>query len=316
MELNWRATRLRTNDDVYLDIPNSQLAKATIVNLSYPTAVHAMRLRVGLEYSTPPNEARDVLLHATRAAQGVLKEPAPKVFVVEFGESALVYEIKYWLSDHAHFNEITDGVRTNVWYELKRHAMRVPFPVRTVQMASEGQRGDDDAINVIARKILRSRSPFDCCDDAQINELLASAHRVRYGRGEVIIEQNHDGDSMFVLLEGTADVLVAVSGHRTRVAGLGAGDCFGEMSLLTGEPRSATVMARSDCDVMEIGKTSVAEMLQQSPELLQSLSEMLAKRRLENEGALAESAQARARAETQKQYTATFLTKLKSFFEL
>jgi CRP-like cAMP-binding protein len=316
MELNWRATRLRTNDDVYLDIPNSQLAKATIVNLSYPTSVHAMRLRVGLEYGTPPNDVKDALLHATAQAHGVLKAPAPKIFVVDFGDSAVVYEIKYWLSDHARFNEITDAVRTNVWYELNRRGLRIPFPIRTIQMAQGPTEAETEGTQILTRKVLRTRSLFGGFNDAQLDELLSVAQRGRYGRGEAIIEQGQQGSSMFVLLEGNADVLVAANGETTRVAGLGAGDCFGEMSLLNGEPRSATVLARTDCEVVEISKTSMAEMLERSPELLLSLSEMLARRRIENEGVLAESAHSRAITDKQRQYSATFLNRLKSFFDL
>ena len=316
MESNWRATRLRTNDDVYLDIPNSQLAKATIVNLSYPTAIHAMRLRVGLDYSTPPNEAKDALLHATAQAQGVLKEPAPKIFVVEFGDSAVIYEVKYWLNDHGRFNEVTDAVRTNIWYELNRRNLRIPFPVRTIQMSTVPGSGENEETWHTARQLLRSQSLFAGFNDEQLDKLLAAARRSRYGRGETIIQQGERGESMFVLLDGAADVLVAANGHSTRVAGLRAGDCFGEMSLLNGEPRSATIVARSDCDIVEIGKGNMAEILQRSPELLHTLSEMLARRRIENERTLAASDEARTLAETQQQYTATFLTKLKSFFEL
>lgn len=312
-ELNWRATRLRTNDDVYLDIPNSQLAKATIVNLSYPTSVHAMRLRVGLEYGTPPNDAKDALLHAVLHAPGVLSEPAPKIFLAEFGDSAAVYEVKYWLSDHAHFNEITDSVRTNVWYELNRRHLQIPFPIRSIHMAAAY---DGEARSrQVAQKILRQQPLFSCFSDAQLDELVKAIQRARYGRGETIIEQGQLGSSMFVLLEGSADVLVALNGHTTRVAGLHAGDCFGEMSLLNGEPRSGTVLAQSDCEVVEIGQARLAEMLQKSPELLHGLSEMLARRRVENEGVLAESVQARVE-ETHRLYKATFVQRLKSIFEL
>src|SRR5881392_4172507 len=52
MEINWRSTRLRTNDGIYLDIPNNEMVGHTIVNLHYPTEVHAMRIRVGIDYKT------------------------------------------------------------------------------------------------------------------------------------------------------------------------------------------------------------------------------------------------------------------------
>ena len=55
MEINWRSTRLRTNDAFYLDIPNNEIVRQTIVNLHYPTEVHAMRVRVGIDYNAPPN---------------------------------------------------------------------------------------------------------------------------------------------------------------------------------------------------------------------------------------------------------------------
>ena len=312
-EMNWRATRMRTNDDIYLDIPNSQLAKATIVNLSYPTPVHAMRLRVGLEYATPPNDAKDVLQRAAAQAAGVLKEPGPKVYVVDFADSGVTYEIKYWLSDHAHFNEINDNVRTNMWYELNRHGMRIPFPTRVLHMTTP--RDTDAESRAAARKILRAQPLFKSFTDAQLDEMLAAARHGRYGRGEKIIEQGGAATSMFVLLEGGADVLVMADGHTLNVAVLGAGDCFGEMSLLTGEPRSATVVAKTDCEVVEIGKAGLSEMLQHTPELLPTLSEMLAQRRLRTEDARAESAQSRS-AETQQAYAKTLLNRLKSFFEL
>src|ERR1051326_9229277 len=83
---------------------------------------------------------------------------------------------------------------------------------------------------------------------------------------------------MFVLLRGTARVLVAKNGSEIPVATLTAGNCFGEMSLLTGERRSATVRAEADCYVMEIGKPVMAEIIRDSPDCLRQLSEILAAR--------------------------------------
>src|ERR1043166_2779198 len=134
MEVNWRSTRLRTNDHVYLDIPNSHIVKNPITNLTYPTRLHAMRLRVGVDYNAPPNRVKEVLSRATTGASGVLSTPAPKIYLIEFGDSAVVYEIKFWLEDHARYNDITDAIRTNVWYALQRAGIKIPFPIRTLQI--------------------------------------------------------------------------------------------------------------------------------------------------------------------------------------
>src|SRR6266567_4411569 len=74
MEINWSSTRLRSNDGIYLDIPNNEIVRQTIVNLHYPTQVHAMRIRVGIDYKTPPNRVKDALMRATRNAELVLRD--------------------------------------------------------------------------------------------------------------------------------------------------------------------------------------------------------------------------------------------------
>src|SRR5438270_5624073 len=134
MEINWRSTRLRTNDAIYLDIPNNEMVSHTICNLHYPTDVHAMRIRVGVEYKNPPNLVKDALFRATSTADGVLAQPKVKVFLVDFADFAVIYEIKYYMGNHSRINEINDAVRTNVWYELKRRGITIPFPIRTLQV--------------------------------------------------------------------------------------------------------------------------------------------------------------------------------------
>src|SRR5207302_3671196 len=94
MEINWRSTRLRTNDAIYLDIPNNEMVSHAIVNLHYPTEVHAMRIRVGVEYKNPPNRVKDALFRATSSADGALAEPKVRIFLVDFADSAVIYEIK------------------------------------------------------------------------------------------------------------------------------------------------------------------------------------------------------------------------------
>src|SRR5881296_4441992 len=134
MEINWRSTRLRTNDNIYLDIPNNEMVSKPIINLHYPTEVHSMRIRVGVEYKNPPSRVKDALFRAASAADGVLAEPKVRIFLVDFAESAVIYEIKYYMGNHSRINEINDAVRTNIWYELKRQGITIPFPIRTLHV--------------------------------------------------------------------------------------------------------------------------------------------------------------------------------------
>src|SRR5438876_940203 len=314
MEINWRSTRLRTNDAIYLDIPNNEMVGHTIVNLHYPTEVHAMRIRVGVEYKNPPNRVKDALARAASTAEGVLVEPPVRIYLVDFADHAVTYEIKFYMGNHARMNEIMDAVRTNVWYELKRQGITIPFPIRTLQLERKAARPVQED-HAEALSILRGEPLFECLSDEQLNHLIKQARLNYFGRGEPVIEEGSPGDSMFVLLRGEANVLVSKNGSTIQVATLSAGDCFGEMSLLTGEPRSATVRADRDCYVMEIGKPTMAEVLRSAPNCLEQLSHLLAQRKMETEGILKE-AHTDEHVLRQRQYTATFLNRLRTFFEL
>src|SRR5215510_6247417 len=314
-EINWRSTRLCTNDDIYLDIPNNEMVSHQIVNLHYPTEVHAMRIRVGIDYSVPPNRVKDVVGRAAQRAKNVVPNPPVKVFRVDFADHAVTYEIKYYMGNHARINETNDSVRTNVWYELKRQGISIPMPIRTLQLErKKAPRVQEEQAEAFS--ILRGEALFDCLSEDQLTHMVHQARLKLFGRGEPVIEEGAEGDSMFVMLRGAANVFISKNGSKIQVARLGAGDCFGEMSLLTGEPRSATVRADGDCYVMEIGKPVMAEVLSAAPSCLEKLSQLLAQRKLDTEGILKEATRPEEHALKERQYTANFLHRLRTFFEL
>jgi small-conductance mechanosensitive channel/CRP-like cAMP-binding protein len=315
VEINWRSTHLRTVDDISIEIPNREIVRQTIVNLNRPTRKHAMRIPVVLDYSAPPTRAKDVLLHAVSNAKGVCPEPRPKVFLKNFGDSGIEYDVKFYIEDHGQSSEISDAIRTNIWYGLHRHGIRIPYPTRTLQI-ERPTRDRQQEVQSAARIILRQQPLFKCLSDEQLDALMPRGRVVHFGKDEKLICQGDTGESMFILVEGQANVVLERNGSSKFVASLGAGDCFGEMSLLTGERRSATVIANTDCEVVEIARPILAKSLKQNPELLKELSELLAKRQMENDGVLAAEISETGLKAREIKYAASFLQKLSSFFEL
>src|SRR6202023_3321317 len=147
--------------NIYLDIPNNEMVRQIIVNLHYPTNVHAMRIRVGIDYNTPPTRVKDALFRAASSANGVLANPPVRVFLVDFADHAVTYEIKFYMGNHARINEINDAVRTNVWYELKRQRITVPFPIRTLHSNRRAPNRIPDG-HEEPRAILRAEPLFHC----------------------------------------------------------------------------------------------------------------------------------------------------------
>ncbi len=314
-EIHWGSTKLRTNDAVTMHIPNNEIVKHTIVNLSYPTRTHFKRLNIGVEYGVPPNRVKDALFRATIQVPGVEKNPPPQVFVSEYADSAIIYQIKFTMMTHSGYYEVRDGIYTNAWYEFKRRKINIPFPIRTLHIERKSTQGASD-VRARAHKILRGEQLFSCLSDDQIDAMLENAEANQFGRGEAVIEEGTEGDSMFVLLRGTAQVSVSKNGSLVRVGVLRQGDSFGEMSLLTGEPRTATVRAEKDCEVLEISKPVMADLLRTSPECLDQLSALLAHRKMETEGKLKEVHVPEEEADMEREYTASFIKRLRSFFEL
>ncbi len=315
MEINWRSTRLRTNDHVYLDVPNNHITKQVIVNLSYPNPAHAMRMQIGLEYEVPPNVAKEALFQATMKAAYVLQDPAPRVFLVQFGDSSVHYEIKFWLQDHADYNNVVDAIRTNVWYALQREGLGIPFPIQTLHIQKTPAKPVQEPMESTLIE-LSDRSPFSTFSPEAKRLLFHKSRRQLFGASETIITQGDPGTSMFIMVQGSAQVMIKEGATTRNVATLYRGDCFGEMSLLTGEQRSATIVAVTDCELFEIGKESMAGIFSTHPELLNSLSELVAKRKLENE--LARSGPIPQGEERRKhqQYRDKFFGSVRSFFDL
>jgi len=315
MEINWRSTRLRTNDDISIEIPNRELARVTIVNLNRPNRPHAMRISISLDYAAPPTRVKEVLLHAAANARGLAAEPKPRVYLKNFGDSGIEYEIKFWMEDYAMFNEVSDSIRTNVWYGLRRHGIRIPFPTRTVQLERPG-RDRQQEVQSAARRILRQQPLFQCLTDQQLDALLPRGRAVHFGRGELLIQQGDEGASMFILVDGRATVTVERDGLSKQVGSLNPGDCFGEMSLLTGERRSATITASADCEVVEIGKDVLAKSLEQNPRLLQQLSELLAQHQQQTYGAWGADPKPNSVQGAKREDAGSFLDKLRAFFDM
>ena len=313
VEINWRSTRLRTTDDVCLDIPNSSITKQTVTNYNYPTSIHGIRLEIGLEYNAPPTLVKSILIEAALDCPHVLRMPAPDVFLSEFANSSVTYQLRFWLADHAKFNPATSDIRTTLWYSLRRHNISIPYPIQQ-QIILPRPKPHAENRDLIRESIGKTIIAA-CLSPVQIAKIVDSARIVCFGKGENIIRRDADAGPMYVLAKGRAEVWIEAGGILKSAAILGSDACIGENSVLTGERRSATIVALEDCLAVEVDKSILAPIISANPELLESLSDLLAGRRMQNEGIVAEAANASSQAK-KHDYKEGFLEKLKMFFEV
>ncbi len=272
--VGWRAITLLTTDDVEINLPNGILAKGAVMNYSRPTLVVRRAVKVSAPYSELPHHVESVLLDAIVGVPGVLAAPAPHVITGNFGESGIEYQLRFFITDFRNRDGIDSLVRDRIWYAFRRECITIPYPTHElfIHHAGEPKQRQEAEDRLQDRLVALGRVDFlaELPEDA-LRDLALAARRKPYASGELILEQGESGDEFFVIRKGKVAVL---SGTR-EIATLEAGQFFGEMSLMTGAPRSATVRADGPCELVVIHKPSMKEVLETHPQVVDRMTAVL-----------------------------------------
>jgi small-conductance mechanosensitive channel/CRP-like cAMP-binding protein len=305
--VSWRATRIRGFNNQLVVLPNSIIARERLE--VYPRDnLNARVLQINIDYHVPPARAIEVLAQAAAHVEGVAHERPALARVAGFGDSAVLYEIKYFMRDYSMRDRIDASIRRAVWYALRRNDIAIPFPVRAFQPYTPAQPREEITPEEVRRHLRDVAILAPLPDDA--HEAIAAATRIhRYAKGETILRRGAAGDSMFVVHSGEISVRVndpdETGAHE--IAVLGPGRIFGEMALLTGERRTADVVALDDVVALEIGKDSLQPVLQKHPDLVKSISAVVMQRQDHLESLMEEA------VEEEEQ---SLLSRIRSYFGL
>jgi small-conductance mechanosensitive channel len=134
VSITWRTTHLRTRDNDDLVVPNSQIAGERILNYFYPHPLHMERIYVGAHYRTPPYKVKQAMVKAADRVSAVLDKPSVAVFLHDFSESSITYELRAWIEDIAEKPRIANELRSAIWEEFRRAGITIPFPIRTLEI--------------------------------------------------------------------------------------------------------------------------------------------------------------------------------------
>ena len=288
-EVTWRATKLRTKAGQFLIVPNSVIAKEPVLNFSEPTVPTLVEVEVGASCSVPPNEVKRAMQEALANSPLLMRDPEPQVTIKGFGSSSVDYLARFWINDYAVDLEARDQVRSNIWYTFRRYNIEIPFPIQ-VQYEREELPARTDQQIAAAADSLAEVDLFKTLPLEARHALASSANHHLFAAGEAIVRQDAAGDSMFVLLKGRARVVLEPAGQE--VAVIPAGGFFGEMSMLTGDRRTATVKAADDVEVLEVSAMHFRELAAATPSLLDHISTVMTSRRSGLEDARAQAAAA------------------------
>ena len=215
-----------------------------------------------------PNVVKAAVLEALRHSSRILQEPLPIVELLAFDASAITYLARFWVHDYEHDDAARDEARTAIYYAFQRHRIEIPWPIQ-VEYSKEVPHEDLEARTREQERLLSTVDLLAPLSADVRQELAASTPLTVYGSGEAIVRQGEPGQSMFVVCSGA--VRVVLEPGRQEIARIERGGYFGEMSLLTGEPRSATVLAAGDVSVIEIGAELFRRIAAENPHAMEQI---------------------------------------------
>ena len=320
-EISWRCTRLTCEDGTTVVVPNSIMGEEKVINLSRPSVWTRYQVDITVDYSVPVERVRQILLSALQAVtiqEGFSKEHSPKVFVNKTGKRGVQYLLRYWIHPWGPHSPTTsrDMVLTAALQHLqtagitpaytKEEVFYEPLPAKHFQGHTI-----EDKVALLSRLLL-----FERLEEDELRSLATEMRRLQFFAGEEVFHRNDPGNSLFILIEGLLNVQIDLtgSGKEETVGQLTPGEFFGEMSLLTGDPRSATIVARSNTVVYEIHQSTIIGLIEKRQEVSECLSRAVALRQMKLEQARAKIADSDAAAKVQS-ITRQLMTRMKGFFQ-
>jgi small-conductance mechanosensitive channel/CRP-like cAMP-binding protein len=307
--VSWRTTTIRTNNNTTVIFPNSRVARDPLEVYRFNN-MNRRVLQVPAPYRVAPQRVIALIRETVASIPNVASEKTPIVRIGDFADSSIIYEVLYWTKDYMWVPDIDAQIRQHVWYIYRRGEIEIPFPVRHVLLeqqepAVSHQEADYD-------QVIESVEIFAPLSAVEKEAVARSAIRSVYAPGELILRRGDPGDSMFVIYRGNVEVrLPSRDGNTQQVAELKPGNFFGEMALLTGEPRNADVITVSEVETLEIRKGVLQQLLDNNAALAEALSRTISERQVRLDE------YARSMPEEERRVKAqTILRRIQRFFRL
>ncbi len=320
VEINWRAAKVLTLDQIEVIVPNNQLARAPIRNFTKPMIEARRTVFAYAPYRVPPRRVERLILRAIKDVPGVLDDPAPSVIPYDFSDRGVQYQVRYFIREFLERETIDAAVRERAWYALHREGIDIPVPQRFIELheGTKEEAREEQERHVTERMAYLRRVQFlsGLPDDA-LRALAEGSETRLYDAGEAVIRQGDADSELYIVVRGAVTVHVQHANKRSReieVARLDAGEFFGEMSLMTGEKRKATVRSVGECELMALGKEAFHRVFDVQPELMQRLSVELAER--EKELDKVANTDRKSEVDTSHERSAELLKRIRDFFSL
>lgn len=277
--ISWRCIFLRTIDGYNIVVPHRKLSEG-FDNYSRPRPNFLHFIEVKMPHQVPVDRMRRIASSALDQLP-VIEKNEYNIFAEKVTEGGIVYRIEYMIRNYPSHQEARHQVIAALTKTLRDYGL---YPSESIgeYRLSNTNNFTDELNPLMPLNIFKKNAFFSCLSTQNLEELCQSVSYQTFKKGDKIIEQGQQGDSLFLIAEGVVDVQIDSGKGSLSVARLSKGQHFGEMSLLTGEPRSASVIADTDVIVYEISKHDLAPILKSDKTLVEKMAHQVEEKRREN----------------------------------
>jgi small-conductance mechanosensitive channel/CRP-like cAMP-binding protein len=314
VEMTWRYTVFEDNTNNLLIVPNSVIFTSIMKNYSRPSHNSGFSLFISVSIpNTSIERVRKILEAALKSTPMIADDPSPIILISDIAEGLIKYQLKYWIA----FKKVTqeEDAKHELYTNILHHFKIAGIDLQVTNNSFETFNLQSPAM--MAERILQETDLFSELSKEEIIALARGLQTLPIKAGHVLIRQNEAGDSMYILAEGLLKVDIEDLEHKQTltVAKILPGDFFGEMSLLVGDPRSATISAITDSVVYEISKAMMQRLFEFHPNLVQLLSQKVAERHMINLQKKKELLEKDLEVQT-RNYANMLLTMIKKWFRI
>ena len=310
IEISWRATKLVTTDHVLVVIPNTTFITATVRNFTSDRGYFRDHIKLTLPMSVTAYQATRILLGAANQVDLIASLPeAPEARIAGFNDSGVEWDLAYSIPDAGMASKLRHRIQRSLLRDLFLSGIELPVAhVEIHQPVAVREQADTPEV-----MFLRLIDLFCTLNEAELIKICSEMQPCLLEAGQPVVRQGESGDSLYIVHEGLLKVTIEGDHGVTEVGRVRPGQFFGEMSLMTGAPRSATVTPMVDSKAFEISREVLAPILRDRPEVAALMSEVLAERQIANAPLLDNGKQ---QVETRESVAQQILHGIVSFFRL
>lgn len=286
VDIRWRYTAIETRNWETVIVPNSELMKRKFMVLGrHQDGPLQWRRHVtfNVDLAAPPTRVIPAIERAIGEAEiaHIATSPKPNCVLLDFAHGYGRYDLRYWLTDPRQDDPTDSQVRIHIYTALQRAGLRLAVEEHGIRMTEQSEAHRQEVHEREIERRLGALRVVDLFNTLTTEEQRTVAERLTYlpfAQGEVITRQGNVAHGLYILTAGEADILVDVEGTRQSIATLGPGTFFGEMGLMTGAPRNATVTAKSNVECYRLDKSHFETVVRSRPALVGEISRVMASR--------------------------------------